>query len=616
MPEAVPTVEPSGWPAERAAPSTTMAPVLRIALCYTLVPAAFVIVHHVLKATDYVAAGNDDWMRLVEVRDLLAGQNWFDMHQYRLGPPGGTLMHWSRFVDLPIAALIAFFSLFLREQAAEAVALSIWPVVTLLPLLTGMALGGWRLAGRSGAHFAAGLTALYVICVGRFSPGSIDHDNVQMALMALSTAMLIDRRYESRSFAIAGFLCGAAIAIGAETTPYVAVMCAAAAGLWAWEGQAMAGAARAFGLSLAATLTACFYATTPPSLYSTVQCDSLSVGFYVLGTIGGGLLFAVAASTLSKRSRPERLAALAGCGAIIAACVTLVAPQCLRGPYADLDPLLVRLWLDHISEAQPMLAVFRQGPFTASAFYAGSVLAIVACLWQIARGKNRQTHVILLALVAVSFGVTAAQVRGSLFSTLFATFPLAAAIAEIRGLHRIDPRNLKLTGLYVVLTLASSAPVWAFGGSLLEFAAGSEVAQTNAAGAAGHADCRGEAAMKPLQGLAPGLIAGPSNMGVGVLRYSSQRVLAAPYHRDAAGLTAALRIEMAPPAEAEAMLRDSHVTLFAYCANDPETSIVGDAAPEGLLADVSRGNVPSYLSLLPASAGGPVLFYRVMPATN
>ena len=45
----------------------------------------------------------DDAMRLVEVRDLLAGQGWFDLTQYRLSPPGGVAMHWSRLVDVPLA---------------------------------------------------------------------------------------------------------------------------------------------------------------------------------------------------------------------------------------------------------------------------------------------------------------------------------------------------------------------------------------------------------------------------------------------------------------------------------------------------------------------------------
>ena len=39
----------------------------------------------------------DDVLRMVQVRDLLAGQGWFDLTQHRLDAPvGGVAMHWSR----------------------------------------------------------------------------------------------------------------------------------------------------------------------------------------------------------------------------------------------------------------------------------------------------------------------------------------------------------------------------------------------------------------------------------------------------------------------------------------------------------------------------------------
>jgi len=38
---------------------------------------------------------NDDVMRLVQIRDLLAGQSWYDHSQYRMGGAGGTMIHWS-----------------------------------------------------------------------------------------------------------------------------------------------------------------------------------------------------------------------------------------------------------------------------------------------------------------------------------------------------------------------------------------------------------------------------------------------------------------------------------------------------------------------------------------
>src|SRR5690606_27037017 len=54
----------------------------------------------------YPGSDNDSLMRLTQVRDLLAGQGWFDLAQYRMGLEGGFVMHWSRLVDAPIAGMI------------------------------------------------------------------------------------------------------------------------------------------------------------------------------------------------------------------------------------------------------------------------------------------------------------------------------------------------------------------------------------------------------------------------------------------------------------------------------------------------------------------------------
>jgi hypothetical protein len=46
----------------------------------------------------------DDNLRMMQVRAwLLGGQDWYDLRQYRLNPPDGLNVHWSRLVDLPIA---------------------------------------------------------------------------------------------------------------------------------------------------------------------------------------------------------------------------------------------------------------------------------------------------------------------------------------------------------------------------------------------------------------------------------------------------------------------------------------------------------------------------------
>ena len=98
-----------------------------IVMIASLAAILFQIGAHFTNYADYIGPDPDDSMRLVEVRDFLNGQSWFDLRQYRLGLDGGTLMHWSRLIDLPIAALIAFFRLFLSPEAAEAAAALVWP---------------------------------------------------------------------------------------------------------------------------------------------------------------------------------------------------------------------------------------------------------------------------------------------------------------------------------------------------------------------------------------------------------------------------------------------------------------------------------------------------------
>ena len=52
----------------------------------------------------FALGDTDDNMRIMQVRALLHGQGWYDLRQYRLDPPWGANIHWSRLVDLPIAA--------------------------------------------------------------------------------------------------------------------------------------------------------------------------------------------------------------------------------------------------------------------------------------------------------------------------------------------------------------------------------------------------------------------------------------------------------------------------------------------------------------------------------
>ncbi|MFZ1681604.1 MAG: GtrA family protein, partial [Rhizobiaceae bacterium] len=89
-----------------------------------------------LRDGDLFGDDNDSMLRLVEVRDLLGGQGWYDLVQHRMGPAGGFEMHWSRLVDAPVAALILIGrALGLPPELAETAAAVLFPLLLAIPAL-------------------------------------------------------------------------------------------------------------------------------------------------------------------------------------------------------------------------------------------------------------------------------------------------------------------------------------------------------------------------------------------------------------------------------------------------------------------------------------------------
>lgn len=568
---------------------------------------------HFATYVDYVGADNDDVMRLVQVRDLLAGQSWFDLTQYRLGLEGGTLMHWSRLIDLPIANLVMLFSLFMSPVMAEASALFIWPLLTALPVFYALALGGSVLAGQPGRLIALALAFLFVLGGNRFQPGSIDHHNVQLGLIVTIAACLILPGRPPLAHALAGLAAALAIAIGAETTPHILVAALVIAIQWLWAGKDMKAAASAFALAMAAALSAVFFITIPPARYGDVACDALSTGFYSLGVIGAGGFF-LAVSTTSERYFAGRLAALGLAGTVTLGATLLIAPQCLGNPLASLDPLLVSMWLSSVTEAQSVTAQAIAEPWSLAGFYLVPVLAMTLCIRRISQRRNVKAHTVLLALLAVSWAIALVQVRGAVFSNLLSAIPLAALIAETRARANADEKNLRKGLVFAGTALAAVPFVWALSGALVSMAvntvSGEEVGSLPMLE---EHTCTGADAMRSLAREPAGVVASPSNLGAQILRFSGHRVLSAPYHRNQGGMLTELHAAMAPQKDAVKFLRGAGVTIVAFCKSDPQVESITRVAPEGLYAQLGEGRIPSWLEPVAGTQDLPLQLYRVKP---
>ncbi|MBC2771412.1 hypothetical protein H6M51_00965 [Rhizobium sp. AQ_MP] len=599
-----------------ASRTSAQRPLLVWPLVYGLVAMAVIALLNIPAMSDYVGTDNDDVMRLVQVRDLLAGQSWFDVTQYRLGLDGGTLMHWSRLIDLPIAFLIRLFAQILPMDQAEALALLVWPLFLVLPLMGAIAVAARRIGDEVTLHIALLLTAVFVITSNRFLPGSIDHHNVQLVLVATMAAGLLDPARGAASHALAGVAAALAIAIGAETTPLVATVCATVGILWGIEGAPYAKAARSFSLALVISLSAMFFSTVPPVHYAMVTCDSLSVGFYAVVGIGTASLF-IATQLPGMHDIRYRIAAIGGTGVLVALGTVSIAPQCLQNPLNELDPLLHSLWLAGVIEAQSFLDQLAKEPAAFGGFYAVSFFAMGVCSFRIFNGDRVRAHAIMLGLIAVSFLIALIQVRGAIFANLLTIPPLALLIGQLRFKARQEPAQLGAGLLFALAAFLSVPSAWSlFGVLFVEGTAGvmnrmKGLSETSAAQAESKPACDTPAGFAALNRLPDGVVVATADLGPEILRFTRHRALAGPYHRNEGGMLTELHVGLAKPDEASAFLRGSGATILVFCPELFQTKNIAATKADGLYAGMLKGEVPPYLR--PVALDGPsgMQIYRV-----
>ncbi|MBN9072565.1 MAG: GtrA family protein [Rhizobiales bacterium] len=554
---------------------------------------------------------NDSMLRLVEVRDLLAGQGWYDLHQYRMGPPGGFVMHWSRFIDAPIALLVLIASAFGAGPAlAEEIALTAWPFILMgLTLFALVRLA--RTLGRESVVFPAvvlGTGALYFL--GIFRPGSIDHHNAQLALTVGMLVCLI-RAPAARIYSVSAGLCAAVmLAIGMETAPYVAIAGGAVSVAFLWRGEEEALRATDFGLSFAAWSAAAFFATVGPSAWLTPACDAMSNVQLSLAVVGGLGLALAARLRATSTSVPRRLAGLLAVGVAVAATMRLAFPQCLGDPYAGVDPLLRELWLNYVLEAQSIVAFAKSDWTSILAYHATPMLALAVLAVRIWRGDTGRPILFLGGFLLAAFLVSCWQVRGASFAIPLATTSLALGVSMLR--EKAADRATAGNSIALVLGwLLSVNIVWATIGHQIRI---NVLPQDVDVAEGGDDACSAAASFPHLAQLPAGTVMAVSDLGSPVLAYTPHRAFAGHYNRNIAGNLTMVKAMLAAPDEAGRILRGAGADYLVLCDGNAENANLSTHAPSGLMAALLAGRIPAWLEADPASQGQVLKIYRVHAA--
>ena len=551
----------------------------------------------------FALSDTDDNLRMSQVRALLAGQDWFDLRQYRLNPPVGANIHWSRLVDLPIAGVILALRPLVGGIDAERAAIAIAPMLPLLLLLFSLALIARRLIDRRAyplvfvALFFAGSAS------GMFMPTRIDHHGWQLALLVLALAGMADPK-PARGGVVTGIASAMSLWIGLEMLIYLAIAAAATALIWVSDrderARLSAYAAALGGGAAIGFLVFASYANRG------AVCDALSPVWLSDALLGSALLFGL--SMLSPTCWKRRLALAAGAGLVVAGFHAFVWPQCISR-LEGVSPEVYDLWLSHVREARPL---YRHGWQTALAVAAIPVTGVIG--WMVLAWVRRRDPDLLRRILAVAAPLIAATLL-LLWQTR--TGPAAQALGTVGATALIwtavpwtwnSSRALvRVVGTFalIVFGLGAAAP------AASNFFPAKKKTPAQLAVDKANRRCASLWGMRPIARQPKGMVFTFVDLGPRLITVTHHNALAGPYHRNGDQIADVMKAFRGDEAQARRIVAKYRSDYLLICPNMSTATIFKAEAPNGFYGQLVRGRVPGWLTPVRLPYDSPFKMWRV-----
>jgi hypothetical protein len=583
---------------------------IKLALVIWLVVAFWSLGDRWLQVQALGLGDTDDNMRLMQVRALLNGQGWYDLRNYRLNPPGGFDIHWSRIVDLPIAALILVLRPFLGVPEAEKIACGIAPMIPLAVTFVGLGATVRRLVHPQSWPLAIAL--LVIACITTmlmFAPDRIDHHGWQLAMLSLSVAGLSDPK-RARGGAIVGAASAFSLSIGLEMMPYAAMAGAIITLQWIWD-RAEAPRVEGYALTLAGG-TALGYAGFASYANTVMRCDALTPVYLTVMIAAGGLLFVLA--RLSPQSRWMRLGLAVVAGGVIVGGFAGLFPQCLGRP-EQASPELVKNWLNNVREAKPIyMHPFRSAFPVVTLPVIGLLGAVIATKRAMDEGTpNRVGWAAVTLFTLFACLMLLWQARAGPAAQLLAV-PGAAALIWIAVPLTLGSENIlvRVFGTVGIVLFASGSfsglPSSPWFSSLMPIDPPDKRVQTiNKAGAR----CPYIGYLSQIDRYPAATVFSFIDLGPRIITVTHHDAVAGPYHRNGDAILDVQHAFTGTPDQFRAIAKKHGATLLLICPNMAESTVYRARAPGGFYDQLAHGQRPNFLEPLPLPKGSPLRLFKI-----
>ncbi len=578
--------------------------------------------------------GTDGYMRLVRVELLHETGAWFDGRIPRSNAPYGDTLHWTRPFDVLLLGAAWLLTPFLGfEKALFWGGSFVSPVLFLVSALAIV----WATKPVIDREVSPYVIAAFFVQWGVLIyslPGRVDHHALQMLLLVLTIGLVLrlcTDRPRWGSAGLAGVVLGVGLWVSVE---FLLVVGLAVAALWlSWfrAGAAKSTLAFALAVGLAGSVAIALLIERPINGILVEEHDRISIvhltlvlvhlSFWALVLLGER----AAGALLSARGRLacSLIGALAG-GAVILA----VYPKFFGGPMVDMDPEVTRVYLDKVTELQPLVPTDAKS-FGRLLFRLGAPMVCLPFVLGLIWVKRRQDSSVVWTFFALALGLYVAlslrHVRVAPFAEVVAIAPLVYLIAVLRRrLSWIAKEKWREFARAVVsMALIFGIPgagiglyYWPWPGSPTS-ASGIERASSTAR--AGKCDIRSIADFlnqpQPF-GDRPRIIATHVDFGPQLLYRTEHAVVGAPYHRNSRGILDIHRIFSATEdSESKSLLDARGIELVLLCPSPRERLLYTSQAQgtrfyQRLLDD----QVPEWMQpvVLPEALAARFRLYRVL----
>jgi hypothetical protein len=414
----------------------------------------------------YELADSDCYLRLLRVENLHNGGNWHDPVILRINPPYGQTSHWTRPFDVLLLAGALPASLFTDFETA----LFWWGVIIspFLMIATLIALqwsaGTVLRAGKDGPFLACFAFVLQITTLSYFQPGRPDHHSLIVLFFVLSIGFslrMLLRPVSTRVCYIAGAIAALSMWVSIESMVPVSITIGVLGLFWLLEDGDFLDKSLHYTLAL--------FVVTGLSLVIERSWHSLLVDEYdrlsiVHLTIFGFItilwitIYLINHHKQLFSGRANRFLSILIGVAILALTMFAAFPKFFKGPFADIDPRMITVLLNKISELQPLISKSESLGMPVQIFSFAIVCFLFLfylLLWK--RNDEAWKGWLFITLSSIVFIlISLRQVRWSIYVQVLLSIPLAKMMVLIRQWGPKSGFRKTLKNVFIVLVFSSA----------------------------------------------------------------------------------------------------------------------------------------------------------------